>query len=163
MPRKPASRFIAPQARAGNGHGYLNQPMRPLPDAIDPIHNPDDAELLETIASATRHCDEPEAIGPAIVDAITELARTYDRIRYSVEVETAQQARRLLTMEQRMADVQRRAKLRHADVSGEMHVIKAMLERARKGGRVDPSAATERIERIEARLDYRHDLERDAA
>lgn len=155
MPRKPASRFLAPQARAGNGRGYLSQPGRPLPDT--PEH-PDHPDLVAKIAGATCHCDEPEAVGPAIVDAFTDLARTYDRIRHTAEIENLQQARRLLSMEQRMADVQRRAKRRHADVSGEMHAIKCMLERARKGGRDEPSAAFERIERIEARLDYRHDL-----
>ena len=152
MARKPASRFLAPQGRAGNGHGYLNQPIRPLPEVAD---HPD---LVAKIANATHHCDEPEAPGPAIVDAITDLARTYDRIRYTAEIEAAQQSRRLLTIEQRMADAQRRAKRRHADISGEMHAIKAMLARARSGGRTDPPAAHERLERIEARLDYRHDL-----
>lgn len=151
MPQNP-SRFIAPQARAGNGHGYLNQPLRPLPEVADP------ADLVDKIASATHYCDEPEAIGPDIVDAQTELARTYDRLRYEAEVELSQQTRKLLTIEQRMADAQRRAKLRHADISGEMHVVKQMLKRARKGGREDPPAALERVERIEARLDYRPDL-----
>jgi hypothetical protein len=148
----PARRFIAPQARSGNGHGFLSQPLRPLPEVAD---NPD---LVARIGGATHYCDEPEAVGPDIVDAQTELARTYDRLRYQAEVEQAQKDRRMLSIEQRMADAVRRAKLRHADVSGEMHVIKQMLERARKGGRAEPLAALERVERLEARLDYRPDL-----
>lgn len=152
----PSRRFIAPQARAGNGHGYLTQPQRPYPEHSDPDEL---AREQERVATHTKHCDEPEAIGDAIVNAQTELARTYDRIRYTADIEHAHQIREQLSMEQRMADARRRAKLRHADISGEMHAITKMLEHAERGGRKTPPAAVTRLQRIEARLDYRWDLE----
>ena len=158
MPRTPARRFLAPQARQGNGHGYVSQPHRPLPEAS--LHADTDVlrEEAALVHTRTRMCDEPESPGPAIVDAITDLARTYDRLRYLADLEQRAGIRKQLTIEQRMADAQRRAKQRHADISGELHVIRQMLKRARDGGRKDPPAVHERLARIEARLDYRHDL-----
>ena len=150
MTRKPSRRFLA--HGQGNGHGYHTQPIRECPIVAD------DPEVVDRIREAVSLDDEPEAPSGAIVDAYRDLARTYDIARHSAEVEARQQVRKLLTSEDRLREVQRQAKLRHIDVSGEVHTVKRMLERARKGGRQDPPAAVERIERIEARLDYRPDL-----
>lgn len=150
MPRPPSRRFLA--HGAGNGHGYRTQPQRDIPEVAD------DPETIARIREATSIGDEPEAPGPAIVDAYTDLARTYDRARHAAEVEARQQTRRLLDAEKRLAEAKRQAKLRHIDVSREVHVVKNMLDRARKGGRAEPEAAIHRLERIEARLDHRPDL-----
>jgi hypothetical protein len=56
MARNPARRFLAPQARAGNGLGYLSQPQREYPIAADP------PELVDRIAGATDWRDEPEGL-----------------------------------------------------------------------------------------------------
>lgn len=154
MPRTPARRFLAPNGRT------TTQPLRPLPDhgLATPGIDPDIAREADLVATHSKLCDEPEFPSKATVSAMADLAKTYDRLRYLSDVESAQQSRRLLTIEQRMADAVRRAKIRHADITGEMHVIRQMLDRARKGGRPDPPSAIERIERIEARLDYRPDL-----
>lgn len=145
--REPARKFLAPNGR------IAGKPLRELHDGGDP------PEVVARIAEATSLCDEPEMPSKATVDAHAELARTYDRLRYCAELEQARKTRQMLSIEARMADVQRRAKLRGANVSGEMHVVKKMLDRARNGGRKDPPAAFERIERIEYRLDWRPDLE----
>jgi hypothetical protein len=145
--REPTRKFLAPNGR------IVNRPLRELHDGGDP------PEVVQRIAEATSLCDEPECPSKATVDAHADLAKTYDRLRYLADLSEAQKARQLLSIEARMADVQRRAKLRHADVSGEIHIVKKMLERARAGGRADPRAAMNRIELIEARLDWRPDLD----
>ena len=158
-PRSPARKFLAPAARQGDGRGYLNQPQRPIPEHADAIKLAEDADL---VAARAAMCDEPEAVGPAVVDAFTDLARTYDRIRHHADVERARADRETLPVDARIRDAKRRAKLRHADISGEMHAVEKIVERATRGGRPVPPAALDRLRRIEARLDYRHDLE-DAA
>jgi hypothetical protein len=96
---------------------------------------------------------EPECVGPAIVDAYGELARSFDALRHAADVEAAQQSRRLLDAEQRVTAAQARAKQRHMDMSGEFHAIGQMLKRAKDGGRREPNAAIRRLERVEAKLD----------
>lgn len=152
----PARKFLAPQARQGDGHGYTNRPQRPLPEV------PDSPELVARIHDRTALCDEPEAPSGAWIEAQYDLARTYDRMRHLAQVEQAHRIRACLSLEARMTEAHRRAKLQRVDVSGELYVIRQMLERARRGGRGEPPAAVDRLSRVEATLDYRPDLE-DAA
>ena len=171
MPRTPARKFLAPQARAGNGHGYYSQPQRPLTEATghaDPHLLADEAERVR---EATRMCDEPESPSAAIVDAQADLARHYDKLRHAVDVQQREQIRQHLSMEHRMAEAQRRAKLQRIDVSREMRACQVMLERSRKGcqtrtdglntcacDRCNPPAAVRKLTFVEARLDHRPDL-----
>lgn len=148
--REPTRKFMASNGRT------TTQPTRDCPTVAD------EPEVVERIRAATSICDEPEFPSGATLDAKADLAKTYDRLRYYRDLSEAQKTRQQLSIEARMADVQRRAKLRHADVSGELHAVRKMLERARGGGRSDPRAAMNRIALIEARLDWRPDLE-DAA
>lgn len=96
---------------------------------------------------------EPECVGPAIVDAYGESARYFDTLRHAREVAEARELRKLLTAEQRLVNVQERARKQHRNLTGETHVCQKMLERAKAGGRKEPLAAIERIERMEADLD----------
>lgn len=144
--RPPAPHFLAP-----NGRGHVTRPLRPYPEHADP----DELALeAEEVKDATRFCDEPEMIGPAIVDAYGESAWFYKSLQHQADVEAAQQARKFLTAEQRLADVQSRAKRKQvADLKPEFQAMRAMLDRARRGGRQDPPAVTRKLERIEAKLD----------
>jgi hypothetical protein len=101
---------------------------------------------------------EPEKVTRLAQDDITKKARERDRKRHQLEVQDRQQARQSLDAETRLVEVQRQAKMRHIDVSGEVHVLRKMIERAKKGGRQQPAAAVTRLERIERRLDDRPDL-----
>lgn len=149
----PSRRFLTPGARAGStGHGYNTQPQRPLPQVAD------EPEITDRIRDAANMCDEPEAISAAIVDAYADLARTYDRIRHEAEVERMNVIRQALDLEQRMAEAHRRAKRQHINVSHEMRIVQQLVERAQRGNRTTPPEAIRRIERIEAKLDYRPDL-----
>lgn len=137
----PARRFLAPQARAGNGLGYLSQPPRPFPIVADP------PEVVERIKDATSTNDEPESPSRAWVDAESELAAERNRLRVLLRAQTARQDRQNITIENRMRDAHRRAKLQHIDMTGEFHVQRKMIERGNQ------AAALTRLERVEARLD----------
>lgn len=137
----PARRFLAPGARVGQGLGYLSQPARPLPEVAD------EPEVIDRIRSATSTCDEPEAPSGAWVDAQSELAAERNRLRVLLRAQTARQDRQSITIENRMRDAHRRAKLQHIDMTGEFHVQRKMIERGNQ------AAALTRLERVEARLD----------
>jgi hypothetical protein len=145
--KEHARKFIGPNGK------MAGKPFRDIPTVADP------PEVIERIASCTSIFDEPEYPGKAILDAHTELAQHYDRLRYQLELEQAQQDRKLLSMEARMAEVQRRAKMRHVNFSRELFTARKMLERAQAGGRKEPQAAVRLVETLEYRLDYRPDLE----
>jgi hypothetical protein len=137
----PARRFLASQARAGDGLGYLSQPERELPVVADP------PEVAERIGEARSMCDEPEAPSRAWVDAEAELAVERNRLRLLHRAEQAQRARQFVSMENRMRDADRRAKLQHVDLTSEFFVLRKML------GRGKERAALVRLEGLEARLD----------
>lgn len=153
MPRIPARKFLAAQARAGNGHGYTSTPGRPLPEVADP------PEVIERIRTQTNLCDEPEAPSANWIDAEADLRRTYDQQRHKIQVAAMQKIRGALNTEARMAEARRQAKMRHIDISGELHAIDLLLKRAREGGRKEPPGAVARLEKVEARLDFRPDLD----
>lgn len=137
----PARRFLAPAARQGDGKGYLSQPERELPPVADP------PDVIERVAGATAMCDEPEAPSAAWVDAEAELAAERNRLRLLKQAETARGIRQTLSIENRMLDAHRRARLKHVDVTSEFFVLRKMLERG------NTKAASERLEHLEARLD----------
>ena len=145
--REPARRFLAPNGRT------VTQPLRDFPMVAD------EPEVVDRIREATSLFHEPEFPSKATVNAQADLGRTHDRLRHLAEVEQAHEIRETLSLEARMMDAQRRAKLQRVDVSHELHIMRQMLDRARKGGRADPPTALARIERVEAVLDYRPDLE----
>lgn len=134
-------RFLAPQARQGDGHGYLTQPQRPFPLVAD------EPDVVERIASCTSTADEPEAPSRAWVDANSELAAERNRLRLLKRAEEAREARRHVPIEGRIKAAQHKAKLRRMDVSREFFVIRKMFEHSNE------KAATLRLERLEARLD----------
>lgn len=142
-------RFLAPQARAGDGHGYLNQPQRELHGTLQHVDEP---ATIEKIAACTALCDEPEAMSDDIA-SYAELALKAGTLRHAREAQEAQEARSLLTPEQRLRNAEIRARQRHMDISRELHIIRQMLARARAGGRTYPESALRRLERVENRLD----------
>lgn len=147
-PRRPAPLFLAPGA-GGNDTGYRTRPLRPL----DATMEADSPEVVELIAGATRICDEPECIGPGIVDAYGEDAKFYESQRAIREAAERRQARVLLTAEDRLKTVMENAKRRHIDVSHEAFIMRRDLERARLAGRKEPASVLARLERTEAKVD----------
>lgn len=100
--------------------------------------------------------DEPECVGPAILDGYAESARFYESLQHLRDVEAAQQSRKLLTAEQRLLDAQARAKRTQTDFSHEFHICRNMIDRAKRGGRKEPPAAVRVLEKVEAALDGTH-------
>ena len=147
--------FLAPRAAAGDGHGYRYNPVRK-----PRLHEQESEETLERIRDAVSINDEPECVGPAILDGYQESARFYESLQHLAHVEAAQQARKLLSAEQRLLDAQSRAKRTHTDFSHEFHICRKMIDRAKAGGRKDPRAAIKVLEKVEAKLDGPVDLDR---
>jgi hypothetical protein len=135
-------RFLAPQARAGNGHGYYDRPQRPISQAIA-----DDEATIDRVASFTALCDEPEAPSRDWVDAEAELAVERNRQRLLAQHVEAKAARSGVSIENRMRDVQRRAKVRRLRVSGDLYVIRQQVKR----GKMESALA--KLEAVEALLD----------
>lgn len=148
---RPARRFLAPKARAGNGHGYLSQPMRPLENTLEP----DPPEVVELIAGATRLCDEPESDSEALAD-YAKTAEFWRTQKHAAEVLAARETRPLLRAEDRLRDAERRAKQsRRRDLKGEFMALRGMLDRYRRTDQEPKpdSALVRRLENVEASLD----------
>lgn len=160
MPRRPAPRFIA-------------RP-RQIPD-----HVADPPDLLDVVRAASSLCDEPEKLGPAILDSQGRDARHFDAVRYAAAIEEAQQARPALSPEARVRDAEARARVQHRnDLRGELRALGEAVARARRaqparlverddGFIVSESrplaltaSAMARLERVEAALDRAPNLAR---
>jgi hypothetical protein len=96
---------------------------------------------------------EPECVGPAIVENYAEVNRLIFTQQHAVDVAQAQLTRPLLSAENRIKDIRRRAKFAHVDLSREMHLMQRDLERARVANRKPPKRVLERCEGLEALLD----------
>ena len=84
---------------------------------------------------------------PHWLNSEAELAAERNRLRHLREVEQRVQARKLLTIEYRMIDARRRAKLQHVDITMELYHVRKMLARG------NPQASRDRLEQVEHRLD----------
>lgn len=116
-------RFLAPKARAGNGHGYLSQPLRPLTSTSIP----DEPHIVERIASATNLADEPETLTRDEWDIhIDKRAKAAEEQRRKFESAARDRERRLLTFEQRLVTAQTEARKRCIDVTSEVRLLKHM-------------------------------------
>lgn len=153
MPRQRARRFLIPGGGKGSsGLGYATQPLRELRPGGDP------SELVSIVATQTCLVDEPEFVGPAILDAYGESARFYESLRHQAEVAAAREARKTLEPEDRVADIKRRAKEKHVNIAGDLAKVEHDLRKARAGGRKNFNGIVRRIERLEAWLDGPVDL-----
>lgn len=142
-------RFLVPNARRGNGLGYDNRPQRILNGTLSHVDEP---ATIEKIASRTAMCDEPECISDGIV-SYTETAMKAATLRHAAEVQEAQEARVVLTIEQRVFNAEQRARRQHVDLGKDLHLVSKALMRARSGGRSVPEPVMRRLERVEAKLD----------
>jgi hypothetical protein len=81
---------------------------------------------------------EPECVGPAILDSYAESNAFKHSQQHALDVAFAQQTRPLLAADDRVRDIQRRAKYAHVDMSHEVHLMQRDLERAKRGNRKPP-------------------------
>lgn len=137
----PARRFLAPAARQGDGKGYLSQPERQYPPVAD------EPDVVARIAECRAMCDEPEAPSQAWVNAESELAAERNRLRLLRDAELKREARRQVTVENRIKAAQHKAKQRRMDITSEIHIMRKMRVRGNE------ATATLRLETLEARLD----------
>jgi hypothetical protein len=144
-PRTPPGRFLA--SGAGNGHGYRTRPLRDLPIVADEL------EVVDRIREATNIRDEPETIGPAILASYAEVNRRILTQQHIIEVAEAQERRPELTPQNRLADIQRRAKNAHVDLSHEIHLVQRAIDKARLRDQPVHQGALDRMTGLEALLD----------
>ena len=140
MPRQPAGRFLGPI-------GLRHSPMRQLPTVRD------EQDLIDRIKAATSIRDEPECIGPAILDSYAESNAFRHTQQHMADVLAAQQLRPQLKAEDRLKDVHRRAKHAHVDLSHEIGIMERDLEKARRQGQPPKVHTLHRLARVESLLD----------
>jgi hypothetical protein len=97
--------------------------------------------------------DEPECIGPAILDSYAEGNEFRFAQQHTADVLAARVLRPLLRAEDRLRDAERRAKYaKRRDLNGEFLALRGMLERELRAC-IEPkpeSAVVRRLERVEA-------------
>jgi hypothetical protein len=129
-PRRPPGRFFPHKGR-GDELGYVHDPRLGMRD-------------------------EPECIGPAILDSYAEGNEFRFAQQHTADVLAARVLRPLLRAEDRLRDAERRAKYaKRRDLNGEFLALRGMLERELRAC-IEPkpeSAVVRRLERVEAKLD----------
>jgi hypothetical protein len=121
--RRPARRFLAPQARSGNGLGYLGQPDREYPLAPDP------PDVVARIGEARAMCDEPEALDAQDYRLhIDKRAIMLAEQQQKFESRAREQSRRLMDFETRLVSAHDEARRRCIDVSSEVRLLKHMQQ-----------------------------------
>jgi hypothetical protein len=139
--RKLSRRFLAPGAGHGDGHGYVDEPLRKFV-------RDDPPEVRDRIRDAAQLRDEPECVDSDAIATFGDVARRNDALRRAAEIEQLREVRQRLTIPQRLADAQWRAKRQRMDVTGDVFFIRKTLERKR------PDNAIRRLEALEARIDH---------
>lgn len=134
MARRPAPRF-------------LERPRR-LPESEE-----ENLELAELVAAHAALVDEPECVGPGILDAYGRDSLAVARTRHAVAVAEALVLRPALPWRARLADAERRARAHHVDVGHDLRAVRRALEAAGVGGRREPATALTRLAAVESRLD----------
>lgn len=97
--------------------------------------------------------NEPECVGPAILDGYAEAADFHRSQQHARHVAAMQAVRPLLTADDRVRDIQRRARHAHVDLTHEVHLMRRDIDRAKAGNRKTPKRVLERLEGLEGLLD----------
>jgi hypothetical protein len=122
---------------------------QPKPRFLAPIGKPRD--YVDKPELAVR--DEPECVGPAILDSYAESAAFRYTQQHALDVARAQVTRQQLSADDRVRDIQRRARYAHVDMSHEVHLMQRDIDRAKVGNRKPPKRVVERLEGLESLLD----------
>jgi hypothetical protein len=139
-PRQPRRRFLSPT-------GVRSTPMRELPIAAD------EPEMIDRIKAATSIRDEPEVIGPAILNSYAESNAFKHTQQHMADVLAAQQIRPAIEAEDRLKDIHRRAKHARVDLSHEIGIMRRDLDKARQRGAQPKPHTLHRLTNIEGLLD----------
>jgi hypothetical protein len=151
----PQSRPLFLAHGAGNGHGYTTRPLRGLPSDIPGLVDDDQLrDQADRVRDAVSIRDEPESIGPAIVDGYASIANFHRSQQHALDVAAAQNVRPLLKAEDRLKDIRRRARHSHMDLSHETHLLERDLEKYRRRGQQPPQRVFGSLEKLESWIDW---------
>lgn len=96
---------------------------------------------------------EPECVSDAIVDSYASIANFHRSQQHILDVAAALNVRPLLKAEDRIKDLQRRAKHAKVDMRLEIQIMQRDLCRSRQASRQPPKRVTERLGNLESLLD----------
>jgi hypothetical protein len=147
-PRTLPGRFLTPSA--GNPRAYTSRPLREVPLLAD---DEDRRREVERVATATDIRDEPECISRAWLATYAEVSKRIFDQQHALDVAAARELRPMLDAEDRVRDIQRRAKYAHVDLSREVLLMRRDILRAKAGNRRPPLRVLDRCERLESLLD----------
>lgn len=125
------------------------QPIQHKPRFLAPLGKP--RNYVDHPGLAVR--DEPECVGPAILDSYAESAAFKHAQQHAHDVAQAQAKRPLLDADDRVRDIQRRAKYARVDMAHEVCLMQRDIARAKAGNRKTPKRTLQRLEGLEALLD----------
>jgi hypothetical protein len=147
-PRTLPGRFLT--ASPGNPRAYTSRPLREVPLLAD---DEDRRREVERVATATDIRDEPECISRAWLASYAEVSKRIFDQQHALDVAAARELRPMLDAEDRVRDIQRRAKYAHVDLSREVLLMRRDILRAKAGNRRPPLRVLDRCERLESLLD----------
>jgi hypothetical protein len=159
-PRTLPGRFLT--ASPGNPRAYTSRPLREVPlvakrpaDAVRAFDADDEDRRreVERVATATDIRDEPECISRAWLATYAEVSKRIFDQQHAIDVAAARELRPMLDAEDRVRDIQRRAKYAHVDLSREVLLMRRDILRAKAGNRRPPLRVLDRCERLESLLD----------
>lgn len=145
----------SPLVAGGKARLMSNRKVKPKRAEPREVTGPEEKGYTTDIHKALRH--EPETPSDVWLDAEADRAFMLNEQARLADIAQAQAARPTLTVEQRMKDAQRRAKMQHVDCRAEFTALRRMLDAAktesdRRRTRTE-AAAERRLERVESQLD----------
>jgi hypothetical protein len=143
--RRPQGRFLAPNGRT------RSKPLREVPSLG--VHEEDRLREVELVSSHTDPRDEPEQVGPAILEDWEQVRQLHRSQQHAKDVAKALTLRPTLSIDDRVRDIQRRARQGGYDLRRECALMWRDIERAHAGGRQPPARVYERAAGLEALLD----------
>lgn len=144
-PRTPPGRFLAPNGRS------RTKPLREVPSLG--VHEEDRRREAEFVATHTNIRDEPEEVGARWLGDWEEVKRLHLSQQHALDVAAMQEIRPMLALEDRVRDIQRRAKRGGYDFKRETALMRRDIDRAKAGNRHPPARVLQRCEGLEALLD----------
>lgn len=140
-------RKVKPTRQFLGAHNLRKSPPLQCPTVAD------EPEIIERIAAATSTRYEPEHPSQAWLEDWEEVRQLHRSQQHALDVATMQEIRPSLELEDRIKDIQRRAKQAGFDLKRETALMRRDIDRAKAADRKPPARVLTRCEGLEALLD----------